>query len=89
MVLLLRINLGVRERNLGDPYLAFCPKGPFHFQQGQMDNQCDALHCWSPHSGGTHFLFADASGHFLAYAADDVLPALAARAGGEAASPPD
>ena len=33
--------------------------------------------------GGTNFLFADGSVHFLAYSAASVVPALATRAGGE------
>lgn len=80
--------LGVRERNFH--YEPRCPPGPYHFAPGRFDNQCDAFHFWSPHvGGGTHFLFADGSVRFLAYAADSVLPALATRAGGEPAVPLD
>jgi prepilin-type processing-associated H-X9-DG protein len=35
------------------------------------------------HLGGANFLFADGSVHFLSYSADDILPALATRSGGE------
>jgi prepilin-type N-terminal cleavage/methylation domain-containing protein/prepilin-type processing-associated H-X9-DG protein len=45
------------------------------------------LHFWSYHPGGTHFLFADASVHFLDVSIDyNLLRALATRAGGEPVS---
>jgi hypothetical protein len=66
-----------------------CPPDSNRFRQGRRDNQCDALHFWSLHFHGTHFLFVDGSVRFLAYSADNVLPALATRSGGEAATPPD
>jgi prepilin-type processing-associated H-X9-DG protein len=75
--------LGVRERNLGGPFVSDCPAGPYHFREGRADNQCDLFHFWSLHPGGAHFLFADGSVRFLAYSADAILPALATRAGGE------
>jgi prepilin-type N-terminal cleavage/methylation domain-containing protein/prepilin-type processing-associated H-X9-DG protein len=80
--------LGARERNWGGPYTSPCPPGPYPFQPGRFDNQCDLFHFWSPHDGGAHFLFADASVHFLGYQADAVLPALATRSGGEVAGLP-
>jgi prepilin-type N-terminal cleavage/methylation domain-containing protein len=79
--------LGAREiakhRTLRD-----CPPESNRFRQGDRTNQCDALHFWSLHFGGTHFLFADGSVHFLPYSADKILPALATRAGGEAVELP-
>jgi prepilin-type processing-associated H-X9-DG protein len=48
-----------------------------------VDQQCDLFHFWSLHPGGAHFLYADASVHFLTYESDHVLLALATRAGGE------
>jgi prepilin-type processing-associated H-X9-DG protein len=78
--------LGAREQNLGDSYVWFCPKGPYHFTPGRVDAQCDVFHFWSLHTGGANFLFADGSVHFLTYAAEGVLPALATRAGGEVVS---
>jgi prepilin-type processing-associated H-X9-DG protein len=77
--------LGVRERNLGGTYVSHCPPGPYHFGPGRMDEQCDLFHYWSLHPRGAHFLFADGSVHFLRYDSDRILPALATRAGGEAA----
>jgi prepilin-type N-terminal cleavage/methylation domain-containing protein/prepilin-type processing-associated H-X9-DG protein len=48
-----------------------------------MNVNCHALHPWSFHTGGAHMLFADGSCRFITYAASQVLPALATRAGGE------
>jgi len=80
------MHLGVRERRRMHPDLLLCNRGPYHFQPGSLDNDCDALHFWSLHAGGANFAFADGSVHFLRYAADQVLPALATRSGGEVAS---
>jgi prepilin-type N-terminal cleavage/methylation domain-containing protein/prepilin-type processing-associated H-X9-DG protein len=60
-----------------------CSDGPFEFGPGRDDNQCDLFHFWSLHPGGSHFLFADGSVHFLRYSAKSILPALATRSGGE------
>jgi prepilin-type processing-associated H-X9-DG protein len=80
--------LGVREMNLGGFYVWFCPSGPDHFRPGRFDDQCDVFHFWSPHAGGANSLFCDGSVHFLVYAADGIMPALATRAGGEAVTLP-
>jgi prepilin-type processing-associated H-X9-DG protein/prepilin-type N-terminal cleavage/methylation domain-containing protein len=82
------MTLGVRERNVYGPYQS-CPRGPFQFEQGRLDNSCDAFHFWSLHPGGANFAFCDGSVRFLAYAADPIMPALATRAGGEAVSVPE
>jgi prepilin-type N-terminal cleavage/methylation domain-containing protein/prepilin-type processing-associated H-X9-DG protein len=81
--------LGVRERNIGGPYVANCPRGPYRFVPGNINEQCDLFHFWSPHSGGANFLFADASDHFLHYSSDPIMPALATRAGAEAVTSQD
>lgn len=81
--------LGARERNFGGPYVSTCPPGPYHFTPGEIDEQCDLFHYWSLHPRGANFLFADGSVHFLTYDADNILPALATRNGGEAVSLPD
>jgi prepilin-type N-terminal cleavage/methylation domain-containing protein/prepilin-type processing-associated H-X9-DG protein len=62
-----------------------CPTdGPFYFQQGDIRNNCDAAHFWSPHPGGGNFVFADGSARFLSYSiGTTILPLLATRAGGE------
>ena len=79
--------LGTRTRNHSE-YGRGCPAGPYDFQPGKFDNQCDAFHFWSPHSGGANFLLCDGSVRFLPYSANPILPALASRAGGEAAAVP-
>jgi prepilin-type N-terminal cleavage/methylation domain-containing protein/prepilin-type processing-associated H-X9-DG protein len=63
--------------------LPYCPPGPYHFQAGNVNNQCDQFHFWSFHSGGSNFLMGDGSVRFLAYSADAILPAMSTRAGGE------
>ena len=75
--------LGVREVNLYEHGYADCPRGPYRFGPGRLTDPCDQFHFWSLHSGGANFVFADGSVHFLRYAADLVLPALATRHGGE------
>jgi prepilin-type processing-associated H-X9-DG protein len=62
--------------------------GPFYFQPGDLRNNCDASHFWSPHPGGGNFLFGDGSTRFLSYTTGPtVLPQLATRAGGEVVDP--
>jgi prepilin-type processing-associated H-X9-DG protein len=46
------------------------------------------FHFWSLHPGGANFALCDGSVRFLAYSADNVMPALASRAGGEAVEIP-
>ena len=75
--------LGASEINLGGAYVSMCPPGPYHFQPGRVQDQCNVFHFWSLHSGGANFLFADGSVHFLPYSAAPILPALASRSGGE------
>lgn len=80
--------LGVRQSvsQLGNP----CGGSPQRFRPAAgFDDPCGSYHLWSPHSGGGNFAFCDGSVRFLAYSADDVLPALATRAGREAATVPD
>jgi prepilin-type processing-associated H-X9-DG protein len=75
--------LGVLEKNYYDK-AANCPKGPYEFGPGKPKNLCDMFHFWSLHMGhGANFLFCDGSVHFIPYAAKDIMPALATRAGGE------
>ena len=80
--------LGVRSKNTST-YAPSCPYGPYNFTAGKLDNPCDTFHFWSLHPGGAHFAFADGSVRFLRYSADDILPALATRAGGETVVVPD
>ncbi len=78
--------LGAREINTS---VNFCNEGPYSFQAGRIDRFCDVFHFWSLHAGGAHFAFADGSVRFLNYSASDIVPALATRSGGEAATVPD
>lgn len=80
--------LGTRTKNAHSGSEA-CPIGPYPYGPGVLTNQCDAFHFWSLHSGGAHFLYCDGSVRFLAYSANDILPALGTRAGGEPVSPID
>jgi prepilin-type N-terminal cleavage/methylation domain-containing protein/prepilin-type processing-associated H-X9-DG protein len=87
----LDVTLGTAELNLRTvdiPEMNACPDGPFSFGPGTIDNPCDQFHFWSLHSGGSNFLFADGSVHFLTYEAASILPALSTRAGGEVVSLP-
>ncbi|MBX9583365.1 MAG: DUF1559 domain-containing protein [Gemmataceae bacterium] len=80
--------LGTRVKANGSWGRGDCPKGPYHFQPGDLRNPCAIYHFWSLHPGGAHFAFADGSVRFLAYSADEIMPALSTRAGGEAVTPP-
>ena len=80
--------LGTRTKNL-TPLGKGCPYGPFDFKAGKFDDQCAAFHFWSPHPGGANFLLADGSVRLIGYGANDILPALASRAGGEPAAVPE
>ncbi|HET6575836.1 MAG TPA: DUF1559 domain-containing protein [Fimbriiglobus sp.] len=82
--------LGVREANL-QPITSgsSCGPGNYPFMPSRFDDPCGMFHFWSPHPGGANFALADGSVRFLRYAANDVLPALASRAGGEAVSLPE
>jgi prepilin-type N-terminal cleavage/methylation domain-containing protein/prepilin-type processing-associated H-X9-DG protein len=70
----------------GGPYgnVQCAQDGPFYFQPGNIDNNCDASHLWSIHPGGGNFVFGDGSTRFLSYSiGKTILPQLATRAGGE------
>jgi prepilin-type processing-associated H-X9-DG protein len=93
--------LGTRELNFNSgksrlPWENDCPPGPYRFTppgsvrdvRGLVREEGDLFHFWSWHPGGTHFLYADGSVHYLTYTADAVLPALGTRYGGEVVTPP-
>jgi prepilin-type processing-associated H-X9-DG protein len=80
--------LGVRELNVRRHYPTDCPPGPYDFGPGRLSDPCSAFHFWSVHPGGAHFLLVDGSVRFLRYPAAPLMPALATRAGGEAAAAP-
>jgi prepilin-type processing-associated H-X9-DG protein len=80
--------LGARER-IVHPSFANCPPESNHYRAGRAGDQCHALHFWSLHAGGAHFLFADGSTRFLSYDAAPLVPALMTRNGRETVTLPD
>jgi prepilin-type N-terminal cleavage/methylation domain-containing protein/prepilin-type processing-associated H-X9-DG protein len=87
------VTLGAAEINLrttGHPAYDACPVGPYTYKQGTILEPCDQFHYWSLHSGGSNFLFADGSCHFVSYSAGaTVFAAMSTRDGGEAVPQPD
>jgi prepilin-type N-terminal cleavage/methylation domain-containing protein/prepilin-type processing-associated H-X9-DG protein len=85
------VTLGVAELNPSksggaSTYLEDCPSGPYSYTAGNNE-QCDALHFWSWHSGGANFALADGSVRLIRYSISAAtLQALATRAGGETAA---
>ncbi len=76
--------LGVREVRIIDHVpVRTCPDGPYEFRPTNQTDPCGVFHFWSLHNGGANFAFADGSVRFLQYSANDAMPALATRAGGE------
>jgi len=80
--------LGVADLDANYTVTSKCPKGPYEFSPGKIDDLCDKYHYWSLHAGGANFACADGSVHFLDYSAASVMRALASRAGGEAVDIP-
>jgi prepilin-type processing-associated H-X9-DG protein len=80
--------MGVREANLQPVTVGSCAPGNYPFRPGSFSDQCSMFHFWSPHSGGANFALCDGSVRFLSYSANDLLPALASRSGGEPATMP-
>jgi prepilin-type processing-associated H-X9-DG protein len=73
--------LGARETSAA-AFLG-CPAGKVGLQAGNVNDPCDQLHFWSLHPGGANFALADGSVRFVSYRANNVLPALCTRSGGE------
>jgi prepilin-type N-terminal cleavage/methylation domain-containing protein len=85
------VTLGVAEINLqtsGISTLDACPKGPYQYGPGQLNNPCDQFHFWSMHSSGSNFLAGDGSVKFVTYNAASVMNAMATRAQGDIATLP-
>jgi prepilin-type N-terminal cleavage/methylation domain-containing protein/prepilin-type processing-associated H-X9-DG protein len=86
--------LGVRERKAPPlpgvtTYLEDCPDGPYQFEAGKHGRQCDTLHFWSYHPGGAVFALCDGSVRLISYDANEIMPALATRDGGETVVVPE
>jgi prepilin-type N-terminal cleavage/methylation domain-containing protein/prepilin-type processing-associated H-X9-DG protein len=64
-----------------------CPT-PAIYSAQIATNNCAWNHFWSNHSGGGNWLLADGSVRFIPYSSENLLPALATRAGGEVANLP-
>jgi prepilin-type N-terminal cleavage/methylation domain-containing protein len=80
--------MGVREINVST-YHPFCPRGPYKFGPGRINEPCATFHFWSPHvGGGANFLLADGDVRFLSYSAAPIMPRLATRARGEVVEVP-
>lgn len=79
----LDLTLGTGELCADGRYSSRCGFGPHRAGPGRFDEQCDFLHFWSPHPGGTHFLFCDGSARWVTYDIGDRLDALATRSAGE------
>jgi prepilin-type N-terminal cleavage/methylation domain-containing protein/prepilin-type processing-associated H-X9-DG protein len=87
----LDVVLGSAEINLksvGIPEMNVCPTGPYSYKPGTIREPCDQFHWWSLHPGGSNFLMSDGSVRSIGYAAKDLIPLLATRAGGEVVSLP-
>jgi len=85
--------LGTNDLNLQidpAPEIAACPKGPYQYGPGSINNECDQFHFWSMHAGGANWLYMDASVHFLSYTVSptDIIPKMATYNGGEVFTAP-
>jgi hypothetical protein len=79
--------LGVREFATIPATGVNCETHYSTFRKGSYEDECDALHFWSMHSGGAWFAYADCSIRFMAYDVDKpILQAAATRNGSEVLS---
>jgi prepilin-type N-terminal cleavage/methylation domain-containing protein len=78
--------LGARET--GYAASIGCNPAKVGLQPGNLFNKCDQTHFWSMHVGGANFLLGDGSVRMITYNADNILPQLCSRNGGEVATLP-
>jgi prepilin-type N-terminal cleavage/methylation domain-containing protein/prepilin-type processing-associated H-X9-DG protein len=71
--------LGVNEFNDG---VGGCATGPYVYQQGNLNNQCDQFHFWSLHTSGANFLLADGSVRYIPYGISNATMQAASTRGG-------
>jgi prepilin-type N-terminal cleavage/methylation domain-containing protein/prepilin-type processing-associated H-X9-DG protein len=86
--------LGVRELNglKSHPYYGRyknCPDGPYHFRIWRDHDQCSVFSIGGNHGSTANFGLADGSVRTMSLSADNVLPSLATRSGGEISQIPD
>jgi type II secretory pathway pseudopilin PulG len=79
-------HLGVRELNRQGSRYRSCPTGPYQFSTSRFNDPCGVFRFWSPHGDGTNFMSADGSARFIKSTANELMPSLATRAGGEVVS---
>jgi prepilin-type N-terminal cleavage/methylation domain-containing protein/prepilin-type processing-associated H-X9-DG protein len=65
-----------------------CPGGQARYGPGNVNNNCDHHHFWSPHTGGGNWLMGDGSVRFITYSAVDTVILMSTRAGGEVVNLP-
>ncbi len=63
-----------------------CDPNKIGFVPGSINDNCDQGHFFSWHPGGGNWLWGDGSAKFLQYSANDILPQLCTRNGGEVVS---
>jgi len=73
-------NLLATQNNL--PIYPGCP-APNIFMPGNINNNCDSEHFWSPHDGGANWVLGDGSVRFIAYTGAAATIPLSTRSGGE------
>jgi prepilin-type processing-associated H-X9-DG protein len=86
------ITLGAREvvycENISTifslQFVSSCPLSKVGFQPGNLNDNCDQVHFWCLHPGGGNWCWADGSARFMVYDANEILPQLCTRNGGEA-----
>src|SRR5262249_37950362 len=85
--------LGAREVNYANSSLVQtspgsqvgkpCPQTFINYPPGNINVDCNQIHWYSMHTGGGNFCFADGSVRFLRSSANQWMPQISTRAGGE------
>jgi prepilin-type processing-associated H-X9-DG protein len=75
--------LGARSLQYAQSLGCSNPANWVGLRPGKVNVTCDQAHFYSLHTGGSNFLYGDASARFVNYNADAVLPQLCTRNGGE------
>jgi prepilin-type N-terminal cleavage/methylation domain-containing protein/prepilin-type processing-associated H-X9-DG protein len=75
--------LGARDLAYASSLRCSPPDSWVGLRPGRPNVFCDQAHFWSFHSGGGNFLLGDGSCRFIRYSADNILPQLMTKSGGE------